>query len=682
MRLMTWNVNGIKTLLQYSPWNALKSYEAILNELGADIICFQETKITKKQIERSMAILPSFDSFFSSYSRKPEKGYSGTCVFTKKTTTVPRKAEEGLSGRLPRHNGAEAEEAIDGAPQEHDVALNPADVKAIDSEGRTTMVDLGLFVLINLYCPNETNEERLDFKLAFNSLLEARVQNLVRSGRQVVVLGDLNIAAKPIDHCDPVRRSKDSPHGGYEDHPARKWFNEFIGEGGTMVDLGRHFHPNTKSMFTHWETRINARETNYGSRIDYILATPGLLPWIKGCEIQPQVYGSDHCPVIADFHESIEDESGHTLHIWDLINPPGRPRDEAGQGVHVDLPRLAARHFPAFGKEQRLLSNFFSKGSPNPEGRPPSVKPDPVQRSPERAERTEQRPSMPTSAAGSKGECTVNRPDEVNAVVRETAQAGLSTIDLTAGDSDEEPGSVATGISPPKPSDPTKGAPTKANTKTKPNKLSQRAGQMSLAGFVTVRSKSPQDFVVEAKPKQSGRPRGGTSHKQIAGSAASRKRKVQDDTIAVDSDEDAEETFSPRATKQRLKEKLLGVQAQSTAEAPPQEQPTSTSTTEEAATIDTSTPSHELTQSPGKLATWSTIFATKTPPLCTAHGEPCKQWTVNKSGKNKGRAFWLCNRPVGEGYDNGQRSGPVNPEYRCNYFKWESDVKRSGNQAT
>lgn len=206
-----------------------------------------------------MAIIPSYDSFFSSYSRKPEKGYSGTCIFTKKSTTVPCKAEEGLTGLLPRCNGAETEQPIEGYLSEDDVDLNEADMMQIDMEGRTTIVDLGLFVCINLYCPNETNEERLDFKLAFNALVEARVLNLVKAGREVVVLGDLNIAANPLDHCDPVKRSKDSPHGGYEDHPARKWLNEFVGENGSMIDLGRHFHPGVKGMFTHWETRINAR---------------------------------------------------------------------------------------------------------------------------------------------------------------------------------------------------------------------------------------------------------------------------------------------------------------------------------------------------------------------------------------------------------------------------------------
>ena len=308
-----------------------------------------------------MAVLPSYDSFFSSYSRKPEKGYSGTCIFTKRSTTVPIKAEEGISGLLPLDRRPEPtpDEFIGGILSPESIALNMQDVKIIDLEGRTTMLDLGLFVLINLYCPNETNEDRLDFKLAFNAMLEARILNLIKAGRQVVAVGDMNISARPIDHCDPVRRASESAYGGYDHHPARKWFNEFIGQRGSMIDLGRHFHPERKSMFTHWETRINARETNYGTRIDYILATPGLLPWIKTCEIMPHILGSDHCPVVADFHDSITTAQGSVLHLRDYINPP--ERSKSSDAAPPEPPKLAAKFYPEFSSEQRLLSNFFGK---------------------------------------------------------------------------------------------------------------------------------------------------------------------------------------------------------------------------------------------------------------------------------------------------------------------------------
>lgn len=43
---------------------------------------------------------------------------------------------------------------------------------------------------------------------------------------------------------------------------------------------------------------------------------------------------------------------------------------------------------------------------------------------------------------------------------------------------------------------------------------------------------------------------------------------------------------------------------------------------------------------------------------------------IVSAGTNKGRVFWLCNRPVGEGYEKaGVKKEDVNPDFRCNYFK-------------
>lgn len=118
-----------------------------------------------------------------------------------------------------------------------------------------------------------------------------------------------------------------------------------------------------------YRTEVVFRETNYGTRIDYILATPGLLPWIKTCDIQPHILGSDHCPVVAEFHDSIVNENGETLLLWDKINPTGRNKDP--NATAPDPPKLAAKNYPEFSSEQRKLSNFFGKGA-NAPVRPPT----------------------------------------------------------------------------------------------------------------------------------------------------------------------------------------------------------------------------------------------------------------------------------------------------------------------
>lgn len=124
------------------------------------------------------------------------------------------------------------------------------------------------------------------------------------------------------------------------------------------------------------------------------LATKGLLPWIKFSDILPSIQGSDHCPVYADFHESITLEDGRVLSLWEEINPPSRSRDD----LPPQPPKFAAKNYDEFSGKQRLMSSFFTKkssegaaasgryasGSPSltpaPETAPSSskVKPDPT----------------------------------------------------------------------------------------------------------------------------------------------------------------------------------------------------------------------------------------------------------------------------------------------------------------
>ncbi|KAK1221986.1 Class II abasic (AP) endonuclease [Marasmius sp. AFHP31] len=91
----------------------------------------------------------------------------------------------------------------------------------------------------------------------------------------------------------------------------------------TVVDIVGKFHPETKGMYTCWNTKLSARDSNYGTRIDYILVTPGLVPWIKEADIQPQIKGSDHCPVYLDLHDKIVNEDRVSLKLKDLLSGAG-----------------------------------------------------------------------------------------------------------------------------------------------------------------------------------------------------------------------------------------------------------------------------------------------------------------------------------------------------------------------
>lgn len=130
-----------------------------------------EMKTTRQQLERSVALPESYDSFFSFPTHKG--GYSGVAVYTKRSDAVPLKAEEGLSARLqPKPALAKDEQISERYPDIDDIELMPnddgrlpQDVLELDCEGRALILDFGLFVLFNLYCPAETSETRTPFKV-------------------------------------------------------------------------------------------------------------------------------------------------------------------------------------------------------------------------------------------------------------------------------------------------------------------------------------------------------------------------------------------------------------------------------------------------------------------------------------------------------------------------------------
>ncbi|KZT25196.1 DNase I-like protein [Neolentinus lepideus HHB14362 ss-1] len=356
MRILSWNINGVRTLPQYHPWNTFKTFEGVLEELKADIICFQEMKTSRTAIQQTAAIPGHFDAFFSFPVHKG--GYSGVAVYTDSRTVIPLKAEEGLSGRIQPKPPLSVEERISSTyPQAHEMELvpdeqenTPSDLLPLDSEGRALVLDFGLFVLINVYCPNETSDARLPFKMNYHLMLQERVAKLISDGREVIVLGDMNICATPLDHCDGHLPSHASM---FYDHPARRWFRDWLEPIGPMIDAVRKFWPDRDGMYTCWNMKLCARETNYGTRVDYILTTPGLAKWLKHGDTLPSVKGSDHCPLYIDLHEEITRDSGEVVTLHDAMQ----------FGTRKDPPRLASRFWPEYSGKQKLLSSFFAKGA-------------------------------------------------------------------------------------------------------------------------------------------------------------------------------------------------------------------------------------------------------------------------------------------------------------------------------
>jgi AP endonuclease-2 len=214
-------------------------------------------KTTRLSISRTLAVPSTYDSFFSFPTNKG--GYSGVGTYTHSVRARPLKAEEGLTGTLYlKQSSAEEDLERDRIssvyPRATDLESNlfadeeghiPHDLSVIDMEGRALTLDFGLFVLINTYCPNETSDARLPYKMNYHLVLQSLVEQLIKEGREVIVLGDLNICAHPLDHGDG---HLESVRERFWEHPARKWSKALFGEGGVMVDVVRRFWPDRKAM--------------------------------------------------------------------------------------------------------------------------------------------------------------------------------------------------------------------------------------------------------------------------------------------------------------------------------------------------------------------------------------------------------------------------------------------------
>lgn len=251
MKIISWNVNGIRACYK-------KNLLDFLAHENPDVFCIQETKAHIDQVEIGARTLQRKYSYWSSAVRK---GYSGTATFLNEE---PARVELGI-----------------GIPE-------------YDSEGRIVMTDHGAFDLYNIYFPNGgSGDVRHHFKQKFLKDLNAHLKEKLEKGRQIVVVGDYNVAHETIDVFDPIRYSKIS--GFFPEE--RAWFDSFLDLG--FIDTFRYFKPRETNRYTWWDYRQLARVSNRGWRIDHICISKGLEKYLSSADILDQVEGSDHCPVVA-----------------------------------------------------------------------------------------------------------------------------------------------------------------------------------------------------------------------------------------------------------------------------------------------------------------------------------------------------------------------------------------------
>ena len=245
MKLVSWNVNGIRACVQ-------KGFEETFKKFDADIFCIQESKMQEGQLNLEL------DGYKQYWNYAEKKGYSGTAIFTKKE---PLSVKYGI------------------------------DIEEHDKEGRVITLEFERFYIVTVYTPNSQNElARLSYRMEWEDAFKKYLLEL-KNRKEVIVCGDMNVAHNEIDLKNPKTNRKNA---GFTDEEREK-FSVLLNEG--FIDTFRYLYPDVTERYSWWSYRFKAREKNAGWRIDYFLISEGLENNLQEAEIHSDILGSDHCPV-------------------------------------------------------------------------------------------------------------------------------------------------------------------------------------------------------------------------------------------------------------------------------------------------------------------------------------------------------------------------------------------------
>lgn len=254
MKLISWNVNGIRAVLK-------KGFIDFIEKEKPEIFCLQETKAQEQDVQIE---LPEYYQYWNSAEKK---GYSGTVIFTKEK---PLSVSYGIG--------------ID----EH------------DKEGRVITLEFDEFYIVTVYTPNSQRElARLVYRIKWEDAFRSFLKNLEKT-KPVIACGDLNVAHTEIDIARPSgnKTTKSRPgNAGFTDQERDK-FSTLLEAG--FLDTFRYLHPGEAERYSWWSYMFHAREKNVGWRIDYFIASKSLKTRIEKADILDTIMGSDHCPILLE----------------------------------------------------------------------------------------------------------------------------------------------------------------------------------------------------------------------------------------------------------------------------------------------------------------------------------------------------------------------------------------------
>lgn len=249
LTICSWNVNGLRATLKGG------FLQGWLAATQPDIAGLQEVKATSAQVEDVWSDL----GYASEWHIAERPGYSGALLLSK---LPPLRIRAGL-----------------GYPE-------------FDSEGRVIEAEFSDFTLLTSYFPNAGRGiERMAYKRQYYEAFLARCDALRAEGKPVIFMGDLNVAHMEIDLARPEEALKGTGFLPEE----RAWLGRIIDHG--YVDTFRALNPDARDAYSYWDAWRERRARNIGWRIDYVFVSEDLLPRVRRAFIQPEIMGSDHCPV-------------------------------------------------------------------------------------------------------------------------------------------------------------------------------------------------------------------------------------------------------------------------------------------------------------------------------------------------------------------------------------------------
>ncbi len=255
-RLISLNLNGIRSA-------ANKGFVSWAEAAGADCMGVQELKAQACDVHGSLDTVAGLQGHFHCAEKK---GYSGVGLFLKK---APSAVITGFGSDEFDAEGRWAEARYDTAKRKLSV--------------------------ISCYFPSgSSSEERQQAKFRFLAQIYPHLMRL-KTEREFILMGDINIAHHPIDLKNWRSNQKNSGFLPEE----REWMTRLLTEGG-LVDVFRTLNTQPE-QYTWWSNRGQAWAKNVGWRIDYHLATPGLAALARREQIYLAQRFSDHAPLVIDY---------------------------------------------------------------------------------------------------------------------------------------------------------------------------------------------------------------------------------------------------------------------------------------------------------------------------------------------------------------------------------------------